>query len=137
MNLRKWLQFEYFLSFFVANSFALTNTGTLAGEICHPFLEFILKIICLERHPCSRDCSAETQTPMTCGYNFTIEEFWVLSTACKSCPNVTDDCSLPDCIPADGVKRSVTVVNRMLPGPPIRVNVTREPPILSKFEVKF
>jgi hypothetical protein len=75
----------------------------------------------LEIHPCLRDCSVLPRIPMTCGYSFSIEESWILSPACGACPNVTEDCSNIDCIPANGVHRSVAVVNRMLPGPAVRV----------------
>ncbi|OXA57027.1 L-ascorbate oxidase [Folsomia candida] len=74
-----------------------------------------------ERHPCYRECSSDPLKSMTCGYNFTLEYFWVLSKACYECPNITSDCSRFDCIPADGVKRAIAVVNRMMPGPAIRV----------------
>jgi hypothetical protein len=76
-----------------------------------------------DKHPCYRECSSDPATRMTCGYNFTMEYFWVLSKACYDCPNVTSDCSRFDCIPADGVRRGIAVVNRMMPGPAIRVKL--------------
>ncbi|ODN01041.1 L-ascorbate oxidase, partial [Orchesella cincta] len=75
----------------------------------------------MESHPCFRECSSDPSTRMTCGYNFTLEYFWILSKACYDCPNVTSDCSRYDCIAADGVKRAIAVVNRIMPGPAIRV----------------
>ena len=44
-----------------------------------------------------------------------------MSKACYDCPLVMDDCFRKDCIAADGYPRDVTVVNRMYPGPSIRV----------------
>lgn len=44
-----------------------------------------------------------------------------MSKACHDCPFNHDDCFKPDCIPADGTKRTITVVNRRLPGPSIEV----------------
>jgi len=58
---------------------------------------------------------------MTCGYNFTLEHYQVMSKACYDCPNKLSDCSRLDCIPADGVDRAIAVVNRIMPGPSIRV----------------
>ncbi|XP_050391228.2 uncharacterized protein LOC126810253 isoform X2 [Patella vulgata] len=58
---------------------------------------------------------------MTCIYNFTLEYYYTLSKACYDCPRNITDCNRPHCISADGVPRSVVVVNRMLPGPGIRV----------------
>lgn len=74
-----------------------------------------------EWHPCFRECSSDPTTFKTCGYNFTLEYFWTLSKACYDCPNNTKDCSRIDCIPGDGVKRGIATVNRMMPGPSIRV----------------
>ncbi|KAK9884426.1 hypothetical protein WA026_007273 [Henosepilachna vigintioctopunctata] len=72
------------------------------------------------RHPCSRKCVAG-EAPMICEYDFTLELYDVLSKACFDCPNKVEDCFLLDCVPADGVKRSILTVNRKLPGPLISV----------------
>lgn len=45
-----------------------------------------------------------------------------MSKACYNCPHTIEDCDRPHCIHADGVPRSVVVVNRELPGPGIQVN---------------
>ena len=44
-----------------------------------------------------------------------------MSKACYSCPSNETDCFRPHCISADGMKRKITVVNRMMPGPSIEV----------------
>ncbi|KAL3872010.1 hypothetical protein ACJMK2_039981 [Sinanodonta woodiana] len=44
-----------------------------------------------------------------------------LSIACFDCPRNISDCFRPHCIAADGVSRSIQVVNRMLPGPAIHI----------------
>ena len=88
----------------------------------HFYSFFALETDLMESHPCLRECSSDPSTHMTCGYNFTLEYFWILSKACYECPNVSADCSRYDCIPADGVKRAIAVVNRIMPGPAIRVS---------------
>lgn len=70
-------------------------------------------------HPCLRDC-VKGQT-LTCYYEFVIEEFQTMSKACFNCPSNETDCFRPHCISADGMKRSISVVNRMMPGPSIEV----------------
>ncbi|KAK9884425.1 hypothetical protein WA026_007272 [Henosepilachna vigintioctopunctata] len=74
----------------------------------------------LPQSPCSRKCV--TGAPlMLCHYVFTFESYEVLSKACFDCPNNVEDCFRPDCVPADGVKRSILTVNRKMPGPLISV----------------
>lgn len=46
-----------------------------------------------------------------------------MSKACYNCPFNETDCYRPHCVSADGMKRSITVVNRMMPGPSIEVCV--------------
>ncbi|KAG7173014.1 laccase-11-like, partial [Homarus americanus] len=41
--------------------------------------------------------------------------------ACYDCPRNTTDCHRPECIPGDGFKRRILVVNKQMPGPPIQV----------------
>ena len=70
-------------------------------------------------HPCSRDCvKGET---LTCYYEFIVEAFETLSKACYDCPRNETDCFRPHCVQGDGMKRSIVVVNRMMPGPTIEV----------------
>lgn len=71
-------------------------------------------------HPCKRDCDASPES-MTCQYKFTIEWYETLSKACYDCPTNKTDCDRPHCILADGIRRSVLIVNRMMPGPAIEV----------------
>ena len=71
-------------------------------------------------HPCSRTCQAGA-APMTCYYNFTVESYHTLSKACFDCPLNQTDCFRPHCIPGNGIKRSITTVNRMLPGTAVQV----------------
>ncbi|KAL9880339.1 multicopper oxidase 1 isoform 1-T2 [Glossina fuscipes fuscipes] len=72
------------------------------------------------RHPCARECK-ENETPKLCRYTFVVEWYETLSKACYDCPNNQTDCYRPHCIAADGVPRSITVVNRMMPGPTVEV----------------
>lgn len=50
-----------------------------------------------------------------------VEEFETMSKACYNCPFNETDCFRPHCVAADGMKRSIMVVNRMMPGPSIEV----------------
>lgn len=72
-------------------------------------------------HPCLRECVKGRQ--LTCYYEFVVEEFQTMSKACYNCPKNQTDCFRPHCVTADGMKRSITVVNRMMPGPSIEVCV--------------
>ncbi|XP_059140381.1 uncharacterized protein LOC131928383 [Physella acuta] len=71
-------------------------------------------------HPCRRKCDASSQ-PYVCHYEWTVENFYVMSKACYSCPYNQSHCYLPHCIAGDGWARGIKVVNRMLPGPAIEV----------------
>ncbi|KAI8124068.1 hypothetical protein FF38_00170 [Lucilia cuprina] len=71
-------------------------------------------------HPCNRDCQANGE-PKRCFYTFVVEWYETLSKACYECPNNITDCQRPHCITGDGITRSITVVNRMMPGPTIEV----------------
>lgn len=59
---------------------------------------------------------------MTCEYNFTVEYYHTLSRACYDCPLNVTDCARPHCVAADGTKRGIMTVNRMVPGPGIHVS---------------
>ncbi|XP_073832591.1 multicopper oxidase 1 [Musca autumnalis] len=71
-------------------------------------------------HPCARECKVG-EAPRTCHYTFVVEWYETLSKACYDCPKNVSDCTRPHCIAGDGITRSVTVVNRMMPGPQIEV----------------
>ncbi|XP_076673352.1 uncharacterized protein LOC143371730 [Andrena cerasifolii] len=71
-------------------------------------------------HPCRRDC-VDGAPPMDCHYIFKLEAYHTMSKACYDCPINVTDCFRRHCVPADGVERSVLVVNRQMPGPPIEV----------------
>ncbi|XP_055902686.1 uncharacterized protein LOC129938892 [Eupeodes corollae] len=73
-----------------------------------------------KHHPCVRDCTVGAK-PMACKYTFVVEWYETLSNACFDCPSNMTDCRRPHCITGDGVRRSITVVNRMMPGPSIEV----------------
>ncbi|XP_055852973.1 uncharacterized protein LOC129916824 [Episyrphus balteatus] len=73
-----------------------------------------------KHHPCVRDCKVGAK-PMICKYTFVVEWYETLSNACFDCPSNITDCRRPHCITGDGVRRSITVVNRMMPGPSIEV----------------
>nr|KAF7421813.1 hypothetical protein H0235_009649 [Vespula pensylvanica] len=72
------------------------------------------------KHHCRRVCK-DGGPAMDCYYTFKIESYRTMSKACYDCPFNITDCFRPHCIPADGIKRSVLVVNRQLPGPAIEV----------------
>ncbi|XP_055636865.1 uncharacterized protein LOC129775791 [Toxorhynchites rutilus septentrionalis] len=71
-------------------------------------------------HVCKRQC-LKGRKPLHCYYKFEIEWYETMSKACYECPYNATDCSRPHCIPGDGVKRNVMVINRMMPGPSIEV----------------
>ncbi|XP_075156466.1 multicopper oxidase 1 [Haematobia irritans] len=71
-------------------------------------------------HTCVRECQSG-EPPRTCHYTFVVEWYETLSKACYDCPKNLSDCKRPHCIAGDGIARSVTVVNRMMPGPSIEV----------------
>lgn len=66
-----------------------------------------------------RECKSDQR--MVCKYEWTIEWYEVLSKACLDCPFNRTNCQNVDCIPANGVTRTIMVINRMLPGPTINV----------------
>ncbi|KAG8324536.1 iron assimilation by reduction and transport [Homalodisca vitripennis] len=72
-----------------------------------------------ESHPCQRPCVPGDVK--TCYYRFSIEWYWALSKACYDCPQTLSDCYREDCVPADGIQRSIMVVNRQMPGPSVEV----------------
>lgn len=72
------------------------------------------------RHPCARTCTRNS-APMVCRYKFLLEWYQTMSKACYDCPFLGEDCDKEHCIPGDGRKRPVLVVNRELPGPSIEV----------------
>ncbi|XP_029167358.1 laccase-1-like isoform X1 [Nylanderia fulva] len=72
------------------------------------------------RHACRRTCK-DGAAPLDCYYTFKLESYFAMSKACYDCPFNITDCFRPHCIPADGIKRALTVVNRKMPGPPIEV----------------
>lgn len=72
------------------------------------------------RHPCNRKC-LQGGSPMICRYYFKVEWYQTLSKACYDCPYNGTDCGRPHCVPGDGVKRPILVVNRQMPGPSLEV----------------
>lgn len=75
----------------------------------------------INKDPCSRICQTNS-TARTCYYEFKVEKYFSMSKACFDCPKVVTDCHRRDCIPADGVERMLTVINRQMPGPGIHVS---------------
>ncbi|XP_018402155.1 PREDICTED: laccase-4-like [Cyphomyrmex costatus] len=80
----------------------------------------IVDIVDWKRHACRRTCK-DNEAPLDCYYTFKLENYQTMSKACYDCPFNITDCFRPHCIPADGVNRSIMVVNRQMPGPPIEV----------------
>lgn len=58
---------------------------------------------------------------MECVYDFKVEYYSILTRNCFNCTTNQADCFKPHCVTADGVKRTILTVNRMLPGPAIQV----------------
>jgi L-ascorbate oxidase len=58
---------------------------------------------------------------MVCSYNWTLEQYSTLSAACFNCPYNYTDCLRENCILADGIVKTIEVVNKLLPGPSIQV----------------
>lgn len=89
------------------------------------FAVLVLQVLCnhkfadYENHPCRRKC--DSHFPMTCEYNFTVEYYHTLAKACFDCPYNATDCDRPHCVAADGTKRGIITVNRMVPGPGIHI----------------
>ena len=88
-----------------------TTTTTRVADIIPSEKEY--------KHPCERPCKKGKL--MTCEYNFVIEYYTVMGKGCVDCPFNKSHCSLKNCIPGDGIKRTVLVVNRQMPGPRIDV----------------
>lgn len=81
-------------------------------------------------HPCYRTCVAgEVQT---CVYSFTLAEYTTMSNPCGDCPFTESDCYATGCITAGGDVRSAILVNHMLPGPSIQVNITSRTIIIKR-----
>ncbi|XP_068204135.1 uncharacterized protein [Palaemon carinicauda] len=72
-----------------------------------------------QSHECERLCLPDDVR--TCVYEFRLQEYYTLSRACYDCPDNMTDCSRPECIAADGFRRPLLAINRMLPGPSISV----------------
>lgn len=72
-------------------------------------------------HNCYRECKKNEKK--ICYYQFFLTQDTAMSYPCKNCPFKIEDCYLKGCITAGGHVRSVTVVNHMLPGPSIEVNI--------------
>lgn len=94
-------------------AYSITSNDTVTE-----LLEYVL--LDGEKHPCARTC-IKNAPPMVCRYTFTLEWYQTMSKACYDCPYVGDDCNREHCIPGDGRKRPVLVVNRQIPGPSIEV----------------
>lgn len=74
------------------------------------------------KHPCRRNC-IDGAPPMQCHYIFRLEAYHTMSKACYDCPFNITDCFRKHCIAADGIERSILVVNRQMPGPAIEVYI--------------
>ncbi|XP_018023905.1 laccase-10-like isoform X3 [Hyalella azteca] len=68
---------------------------------------------------CMRKC--EERDSRICSFTFAVHNYQTLSRACAECPSNRTQCGQPHCVPANGVRRLITVVNHQLPGPGIHV----------------
>lgn len=73
-------------------------------------------------HSCQREC-VFGQT-MTCKYTLAVSNFVTLGGACLSCPHNKEHCKRYKCIPANNLKRTITVINYQYPGPIIDVMIS-------------
>lgn len=101
------------------NSSTVARTSYRSGEFDNESEEIWTEEF-YKTHPCNRDCQPN-EIPKKCYYKFVVEWYETLSKACYNCPKNLTDCVRPHCIAADGIARSITVVNRMMPGPTIEV----------------
>ncbi|NP_001155159.1 laccase-like precursor [Nasonia vitripennis] len=92
----------------------------LITQICGDDLSNTYTEYDLSTHPCKRKC-VDNGKPMDCYYKFEVSQYSTMSRACFGCPNNITDCFDPQCLPADGLKKAVVVVNKQLPGPMIEV----------------
>lgn len=129
---------------FIAMPFTVTNTNnmrqliyllSLTTYLYHPIQTYsitsnennvteLLEYVLLDgenKHPCARICT-KNSSPMVCRYHFLLEWYQTMSKACYDCPFLGEDCDREHCIPGDGRKRPVLVVNRRMPGPSIEVS---------------
>lgn len=74
----------------------------------------------IAEHYCKRTCKIN-EGPKICRYKFQLEWYETLSRACYNCPLNRTDYQRPHCIAVDGIGRSLTVINRQLPGPSLEV----------------
>lgn len=94
---------------------------TVENDFVLPALDMELAdMVDWKKHPCRRECKEAER--MKCHYTFKLEGYTTMSKACYNCPNNITDCFRPHCIPTDGIKRPISVINRQLPGPSIEVN---------------
>lgn len=80
--------------------------------------------LCLQQqHPCKRKCNGNT---LTCNYDFTLDLYASMSTNCGKCPLNVTDCFRDGCVPAEGRKKGLYLVNNLLPGPAVEVRETKK-----------
>uniref|UniRef100_A0A1Y1K8C1 Laccase n=2 Tax=Photinus pyralis TaxID=7054 RepID=A0A1Y1K8C1_PHOPY len=107
------------LLLWIANSFCYSiSEKSASNNKTKEFFEYVL--LDESKHPCTRTCTPNG-APMVCRYQFKLEWYQTLSKACFNCPYSEEDCRKPHCIPGDGNRRPVLVVNRQMPGPAIEV----------------
>lgn len=69
---------------------------------------------------CARDCDSFPESRL-CYYKFVAEHYSAMSPACDGCPEDWNACFKPQCIPADGIERTVLTINRRLCSPAIMI----------------
>ena len=81
---------------------------------------FKLYFLDYKDHPCQRECVPNK--PMVCRYTLYVETMFTMEPNCGACSrNNTGPCSTPTCLVGDGSTRLVYSINRLLPGPQLRV----------------
>ncbi|KAL5012009.1 hypothetical protein ScPMuIL_010560 [Solemya velum] len=68
-------------------------------------------------HPCDRECVQGES--YVCIYDFYIHNYHTFTADCGDCPFTQSDCFNPACVSANGHRKGIVTVNKMIPGPPI------------------
>ncbi|XP_039313117.1 laccase-2 isoform X2 [Solenopsis invicta] len=72
---------------------------------------------------CARECQ-DNEMPKNCYYHFVLEYYTTNNEACNFCDTPVNDSRINSscqCVIGDGFEKTITSINRMLPGPSIQV----------------
>ncbi|XP_068243053.1 uncharacterized protein [Palaemon carinicauda] len=108
----------------VACQLSAVAAATMVALVLAAAIATLMSVITAQEPPtpganCYRKCMPGDVR--TCHFSFDVHLYQTMSRACYNCPRNATDCSRPECIPGDGIKRKIAVVNRQMPGPHIQV----------------